>query len=172
MGLLPLAPKASVSTISPPRLSCLLSDSVRFCLRDACTWSEHTEEIGGLILERAFVGIFTMMTGLLAVSLAFLVKVEIHEKVTIFGFDVGVKARIARSGEWSDKALLTVFRPLEYIARSAHERDGIFIGMRDDDFHGKSRGISLSEHRESNPDFTHPKRAYYHYTMLRNWICT
>ena len=125
MGSLPLAPKASVSTISPPRRAvCFVTQTDSgerwhplfflmlvfpntsqgkkrgchrsfSCLRDARIRSEHAEKISGFLLEGAFIDVLTVMTGVFTIGFPFLVEMEVYEKIPVLGFDVGMETRIS-----------------------------------------------------------------------------
>lgn len=87
MGLLPLAPKASVSTIPPPQQGIL---GENFCIvsEEVCQSLCFFDYYRGIF-------VFSMVPGSGTVGMFFLVEMEINREIHTVEFGIAVKSRIA-----------------------------------------------------------------------------
>ncbi len=133
-------------------LNIFLSGMYHILWMHACLSSEHSFDPPHLFFERPLIRILALVPGGFAVSFLLLIQVDADNEVAIFHLRVGVKSWKPASSEGSYEAHFFSILSLEDISRASEKGDRIFDAVFYDYFH-------MSECRESNPGYTHPKRA-------------
>lgn len=121
-----------------------------------------------LFLERSFCRVFPMVPCIVTIGFPFLVQVKIDRHGCAGDGRIAMKTGESRLRERADKAHLGAFAALKRIPESSEYGYWICREAVDGDSHTLSdnekrpvgrRVVYWSECRESNPGYTHPKRA-------------
>jgi hypothetical protein len=73
--------------------------------------------------------VLTVMTGVFAIGLTFLIEMKTKDIFPTLYFDITVKAGKSSPSQWPDKALLAIFLVLKNVSQPAHE-SGSIVGLR------------------------------------------
>ncbi len=87
--------------------------------------SQLVDHSPGLLFQRTLILILAMMSGSFPIGFPFLVEMKINEKRRAVKSCVTVEARVSGQGKWPHKTHLGAVFPLENVAESAKNGNGV-----------------------------------------------
>lgn len=151
------APKAGVFTDSTTAAQAASAD-------DSRVFPESGNEALRFLGDRAFILVFAMVSRRFPVRFLFPIEMKAEPEGSVFCRGVAVEAGESGAGKRADETHFLAVLALKNIPGASEQGNGIFSDRIDGYFHISERPLSgpfiiQSECRESNPGYTHPKRA-------------